>query len=120
MLAGRSVRNGPGAMQLTVMPCGPRSRALARANPIRALLVAGLGEGAGHRLAEPLAAAGDQGHPARQVEQVLRHDRGPSSCRGVVVSCGIGIATALGLDTPSARRYRPAPYIPREQAGRPG
>ena len=38
--AGRSVRNGPGAMQLTVMPKGPRSLALARARPRSALLVA--------------------------------------------------------------------------------
>ncbi len=39
-LAGRSVRNGPGARQLTVMPKPPRSFALARARPVMALLVA--------------------------------------------------------------------------------
>jgi hypothetical protein len=35
-----SVKKGPGAMQLTVMPNGPRSSALARVRPNRALLVA--------------------------------------------------------------------------------
>src|SRR3989440_12456123 len=39
-LIGRSVRNGPGATQLTVMPNSPRSRAVARANPSNADLVA--------------------------------------------------------------------------------
>ena len=39
-LAGKSVRNGPGAMQLTVMPNGPSSSASARARPMRAAFVA--------------------------------------------------------------------------------
>ena len=37
---GRSVKNGPGAMQFTVTPNGPRSIALARASPMRPVLVA--------------------------------------------------------------------------------
>jgi hypothetical protein len=35
-LPGRSVRNGPGAMQLTVMLCWPISRASARVKPMMA------------------------------------------------------------------------------------
>ncbi len=34
------MRIGPGAIQLTVIPCGPRSRALACASPMTALFVA--------------------------------------------------------------------------------
>ena len=37
---GMSVMNGPGAMQFTVTPNGPRSSALARAMPISAAFVA--------------------------------------------------------------------------------
>ena len=40
MLSGMSVRNGPGAMQLTVTPSWPRSSALAWASPINAALLA--------------------------------------------------------------------------------
>ena len=39
-LTGRSVKNGPGAMQLTVTPNGPSSLAVARARPRSAVLVA--------------------------------------------------------------------------------
>src|SRR5207253_1025610 len=37
---GRSVKNGPGAMQLTVIPNGPRSMAQPLAKPTSAVLVA--------------------------------------------------------------------------------
>ena len=37
---GNSVKKGPGEMQFTVTPYGPRSNALERAMPIRAAFVA--------------------------------------------------------------------------------
>ena len=39
-MAAKSVRNRPGAMQFTVIEHGPRSSAVARAMPMRAVLVA--------------------------------------------------------------------------------
>ena len=49
-----------------------------------------LGQGPGHRLAKPLAAARDQGHPARQVEQVVCHHDAP-----IVVNSHWSYASAL-------------------------